>query len=398
MVQSSRIYQNRKEKLMDDPLDKSSDDLFKKRLTQLMRDEKFKEQYERLFRDNEFIQFLSGMVNDHEKCKDIDVSIGSNFMNNASSDWAEAVRKLSCYDKKDASRKFSHSNRDESARRFSKLDESSSLKNFDKDGHHYDDKSTNYDSSMESLFPERRDFHGDYEDTISTDTYSQKGGYADTHYYNSGGDLYHVMYKNNGHGQTKAKAKTGVHLPMFDEYPTEKNKYYNNSKNGRRINSVKQKIYRNMPFIRKFFNKIDAKLESEMRRYLDIKEAEKHNYSVRKLKGTEKLFYFLSKYRGFAPLVVVGMISSILIVLIVMEQFSGTFTLKSLFPVLSASVGPFAYAVLVVISYALPFILVSLAFCIYDLLVLYYARKLNKIKCLRKNIKNLIAMRNKDDE
>ncbi|CAA9986263.1 hypothetical protein, conserved in P.knowlesi [Plasmodium knowlesi strain H] len=264
-------------------------------------------------------------------------------------------------------------------------------------GHHYDDKSTNYDSSMESLFPERRDFHGDYEDTISTDTYSQKGGYVDKHNYNFGEDFYHVMYKNNGHEQTKAKAKTGIHLPMLDEYSIEEHEYYNNSKNGRRINSIKQKIYRNMPFIRKFFNKIDAKLESEIRRYLDIKEAEKHNYSVRKLKGTEKLFYFLSKYRVFVPLVVIGILSSILIVFIVITEFSGTFSSLPLFAGFSGSVGSFTSIVLLFISYLLPFMFVALAIGAYDLLVLYYARKLDKMRRSRKYIKKLSAMRNKDD-
>ncbi|CAA9987052.1 hypothetical protein, conserved in P.knowlesi [Plasmodium knowlesi strain H] len=191
-------------------------------------------------------------------------------------------------------------------------------------GHHYDDKSTNYDSSMESLFPERRDFHGDYEDTITTDTYSQKGGYVDKHNYIFDEDFYHVMYKNNGNEQTKAKAKTGVHLPMLDEYSIEEHEYYNNSKNGRRINSVNKKKYRNISSIRKFFNKIDAKIESEIGRYFYIKEGEKHCYPIRKINGARKFFNVLSKYRVFAPLGVLGIISLLILTSLVKMKFLGT--------------------------------------------------------------------------
>ncbi|CAA9988838.1 hypothetical protein, conserved in P.knowlesi [Plasmodium knowlesi strain H] len=247
-------------------------------------------------------------------------------------------------------------------------------------GHHYDDKSTNYDSSMESLFPERRDFHGDYEDTITTDTYSQKGGYVDKHNYNFGEDFYHVMYKNNGYEKTKAKAKTGVHLPMLDEYPTEEHEYYNNSKNGRRINSIKQKIYRNMPFIRKFFNKIDAKLESEIRRYLNIKEKEKHYYPVRKVNGTRKFFNFLSKYRVFVLLGVVGIVSSLSPVLLRIVELYGVSPSLSLLSGLAASAGIITCMVFIPIYYFLPFMIAALVFGGYDFLVLYYTRKLDKIK------------------
>ncbi|CAA9990604.1 Plasmodium exported protein, unknown function [Plasmodium knowlesi strain H] len=272
---------------------------------------------------------------------------------------------------------------------------------FDKNGNA--DKLTNYDNSMESLFdrsmeslfPERRDVHGDYEDTITTDTYSQKGGYVDKHNYNSGEDFYHVMYKNNGHGQTKAKAKTGVHLPMFDEYPTEEHKYYNNSNNFHRGNTTKAKIHKGISFICNFLDKIDAKFESEMKRYLDIEEEEKHKYSIRKLKGTGKLSRFFSKYRVFAPLGVLGIVSLLILTsLLKMEFLTKTFP----FAILASSSASFSLSVLFVISFILLTLAAAVVFSGYGLLLFYYIRKLNKMGRSRKYIKKLSAMRNKDDE
>ncbi|CAA9991325.1 Plasmodium exported protein, unknown function [Plasmodium knowlesi strain H] len=254
-----------------------------------------------------------------------------------------------------------------------------------------------FDRSMESLFPKRRDFHGDYEDTIPTDTYSQKGGYTDTHYNNSGEDLYHVMYKNNGHGQTKAKAKTGVHLPMFDEYPTEEHKYYSNSNNFHRGNTTKPKIHKGISSICNFFDKIDAKFESEMKRYLDIEEEEKHKYSVRKLKGTGKLSHFFSKYRVFAPLGVLGIISLLILTSLVEMKFFATSSVLLSLGSASSSTTLF-YPVLFVMFYVLPLMAAALICGGYGLLLFYYIRKLNKMGRSRKYIKKLSAMRNKDDE
>ncbi|CAA9986428.1 hypothetical protein, conserved in P.knowlesi [Plasmodium knowlesi strain H] len=253
-------------------------------------------------------------------------------------------------------------------------------------GHHYDDKSTNYDSSMESLFPKRRDFHGDYEDTISTDTYSQKGGYVDKHNYNFGEDFYHVMYKNNGYEKTKAKAKTGIHLPMLDEYSIEEHEYYNNSKNGRRINSVKRKTYRNISSIRKFFNKIDAKLESEIRRYLDMKEGGKHCYPIRKVNGARKFFNILSKYRVFVPLGVLGIFSLLILTSLLKIKFLATMSSLPASTGLVSSNAPFILPVLSAMLYVLPLVAVPVVLIGYGLLLFYYIRKLKKMRRSRKYI------------
>ncbi|CAA9987647.1 Plasmodium exported protein, unknown function [Plasmodium knowlesi strain H] len=255
-----------------------------------------------------------------------------------------------------------------------------------------------FDRSMESLFPQMRDFHGDYEDTITTDTYSQKGGYVDKHNYNFGEDFYHVMYKNNGYEKTKAKAKTGIHLPMLDEYSIEEHEYYNNSKNGRKINSVNQKKYRNISSIRKFFNKIDAKLESEIRRYLDMKEGGKHCYPIRKVNGARKFFNILSKYRVPVLLGVLGIVLSIFFPFLLITGFSGISSLLPFAAALPVSTGPLISKVLFPIYYLLLSMFVTLILVGYDLLVLYYVHKLDKMERSRKYIKNLIAMRNKDDE
>ncbi|ANQ10725.1 Uncharacterized protein PCOAH_00049940 [Plasmodium coatneyi] len=412
-VQSPPIYTNLEDKLLD-TLDESRADVFSKRLNELVRDERFKEQYKHLFHSNEFTQIFSDMILDHENLKKTgvpNVPSMSNFMNNPSSYWEEAIKKLSSSDRKDAAGKFlTHPNRNRPTRKkIDQSDKSLNLNNSNDDcvhdyddlstftgsveslfpeqqtkfphhRHHYydddyvdDDLSTNC-SSMGSLFEERDHFHDDYvdgddnrstnfgsmesifkeeqqqqttvphhhhhrhhyhyhyddrdhdmstnfgsvesifnepndeyADDVSTNTYSCKSEYTGTDYYDSYGNLYHVVDENNGH--ERAKAKAGVHLPMLDEHPTKEHKYYKSFKNVQKRNSVKEKIYKHIPFLCKFFKEIDTEVESEIRRYLDIKEREKQNYPVRKVKGTQKLFNFLSMYRAFIPLDVLGTLS-----------------------------------------------------------------------------------------
>ncbi|ANQ08508.1 Uncharacterized protein PCOAH_00029720 [Plasmodium coatneyi] len=525
-VQSPPMYTNLKDKLMNTS-DESSTDLFSKRLNALIQDENFRKQYERLFQSNEFTQIFSDMILDHEKLKKKGVLNGSHFMNNdASSDWAEAIKKLSfSSDRKDAAGKFTHPNRKKRSRNFDQSDESLNLDYFDDDcahvddnlstftgsvkslfereqqirfphhRHHHnyydddyvdddlttftgsveslfkkerdhfhddlttnfgsvesifkeeqttvphnnigsfdDDLSTNYGStdsifkeqqttiphhrhhhhyydddmsrnfgSVESIFNEPNDgydvayVHHDYADNVSTNfgsvdtlfkeqrrfsyddrrvnpsvgTCSCKSEYTGTDYYDSYGNLYHVVDQNNEH--ERAKAQAGVHLPMLDEHFIEEYKYCNIPTILHKRNSVKQKIYKHIPWMRKFFNKMDAKVESEIMRYLDIKEREKQNYPVRKVKGTQKLFNFLSKYRVFVPLDVFGTLPVILLVFLLTLEFIATFSL-------------------------LPLMTIALVCGGYSRLVSYYKRKVKKMRHIRKHIKKLSTMRNKDDE
>ncbi|ANQ07808.1 Uncharacterized protein PCOAH_00021870 [Plasmodium coatneyi] len=258
--------------------------------------------------------------------------------------------------------------------------------------YHYDDRdhdmSTNF-GSVESIFKEPND---DYADDVSTNTYSCKSEYTGTDYYDSYGDLYHVVDQNNEH--ERANAKAGVHLPMLDEHFIGEYKNYSSSKNFHKRNSLKQKIYKRIPFLRKFFNKIDAKLESEIRRYLDIKEREKQNYPVRKVKGTQKIFNFLSKYRVFVPLGVLGILSMLFLVFLLKMVFSGSWSLWSLLSGLTASVGTVTSIALLPIYFLLPFIVAALVIGGYDLLVLYYKRKLDKIKRSREEFDKLLPKGN----
>ncbi|ANQ08273.1 Uncharacterized protein PCOAH_00028180 [Plasmodium coatneyi] len=288
--------------------------------------------------------------------------------------------------------------------------------------HHYDDRdddmSTNF-ASVESIFKEPNDGYADNVSTISgsvdtlfkeqsrfsyddrrvnpsVGTYSCKSEYTGTEYYDSYGNLYHVVDENNEH--ERAKAKTGVHLPMLDEHPTKEHKYYNSFKNVKKRNSVKEKIYKHIPFLGKFFNKIDAKLESEIRRYLDIKEIEKQNYPVRKVKGTRKFLNFLSKNRVFVPLGVLGIVFSIFLAFLLITEFSGVSSFLFLLSGFIPSAGTITSPVLSVLSYIVPPVATALVCGVYSFLVLYYERKLYKIRRSRKHIKKLSAMRNKDDD
>ncbi|ANQ05835.1 Uncharacterized protein PCOAH_00000130 [Plasmodium coatneyi] len=252
----------------------------------------------------------------------------------------------------------------------------------------------NFDQSNDSLNLHNFDDHDDdYADNVSTDTYSCKSEYTGTDYYDSDDAFYNVMYENSGY--ERAETKTGVHLPMLDEYFIKDYTNYTTFKNSYRKNSVKEKIYKHMPFLRKFFKEIDTEVESEIRRYLDIKEREKQNYPVRKVKGTQKIFNFLSKYRAFIPLVVLGIFSLFLLSSVRIQFLAFS-------PILSLLVSASTYwatplPILLVISSVFYFmILVWLGG--YGLLVFHFVRKLKKIKRLRRHIKEFGAMRNEDDD
>ncbi|ANQ05865.1 Uncharacterized protein PCOAH_00002170 [Plasmodium coatneyi] len=230
--------------------------------------------------------------------------------------------------------------------------------------HHYDDNlSTNF-GSVESIFKEPNDDYADhdYADDMSTDTSSCKSAYTDGDYCDSNNEFYNVMYENSGHVRPKA----GVHLPMIDEYFIGEYKNYSSSKKFHKRNSLKHKIYKYIPFLGKFFNRIDAKLESEIRRYLDIKEREKQNYPVRKVKGTRKFLNFLSKNRVFVSLEAFGTLPLLFLVFLLILKFSGSSPLLPLMAIVLVCVG-------------------------YGLLVFYYVRKLEKVSRLRKHIKELRA-------
>ncbi|KJP87304.1 hypothetical protein AK88_02984 [Plasmodium fragile] len=73
--------------------------------------------------------------------------------------------------------------------------------------------------------------------------------------------------------------------------------------------------------------KLDSKFESEITRYMNMQAYEKHNYSVREVKGTREFFNLLSKHRMFAPFGVFGILSPLLLTsLIKTSSFSIMYT------------------------------------------------------------------------
>ncbi|KJP85121.1 hypothetical protein AK88_05246 [Plasmodium fragile] len=133
----------------------------------------------------------------------------------------------------------------------------------------------------------------------------------------------------------------------------------------------------------KMFRKIFPTLRSEIRRHLNMQAYEKYNCSVREVNGTREFFNVLRKYRAFAPLVVFGILSPLLLISLIKMSSSIMHAMLILLP------WPYALIIalpFVVKTYILPFIAIALLCGGYGFLLFYSVSKLFKVKRSSKHI------------